>query len=499
VFEDDFCRDRNYFPYLGPHWIVISPGTTGEEDEYPGWSWWIDLAACPDPPGYLIEDGNPGAILLCRDRIPKGENNQEGGGWSRWMLASYKVFGAKVGDTYSLILDWHWTCLAGGNYRYLEYSVEFTSSSTVELNLLVVDNDGETVLESCTLTGQQDPGENGIDFTLLGCVSHGAFSGFYGNDTIVADAVVTDLLAVEGCDPEGGWRAGIKHKCDRPVVFSYWYLTQLNDDRDDCVGCGFCDCDRSAIEEGDTSEVAPNLMLTFIAESEGETENDCSGLNGLTLLLKGTGCTPTSWVAYIAGDCWPCLKPIHVADLGLGADYVFKFELKCGGDTCGPGDPNFFDGFILQVSVTQNIASTSSQSYLCPTKPWVFLDGYSCDDYGGVVYEADEEVVPCPTGFPFDVSLNAQESTCKPLLLVFDYAGTMTLNLGFVFFEDPLEGCAGEDCEPCCHPCTFIPSVIEEPEMPPGPAYRVCQLDFRAIITEAPGEMEDPCPYTPSY
>jgi hypothetical protein len=205
---DDFCRDTNYFPKLGPHWRIVSPSVAGiKEDEPPYWPWWIFTADCPDfPPGYLIEDGHPGATLICADAIPRGpENPDKSDPYSHHMAAFINVIADEDGDEYSLLVDY--CCNDAGGYDYLEFRYTRVNSGTVSLKLLSYINGSETTLRECVIT---EVTLLGAGFSLQACLSKGLFTGYYGSEHITVIHSGLSRGHVPDCRFPA-YHAGIRH------------------------------------------------------------------------------------------------------------------------------------------------------------------------------------------------------------------------------------------------------------------------------------------------
>ncbi len=477
---------------LGTHWQILSPLPPPET--------WTSGFSTTTNSCALTETGTPGATIMDTDRVPKGPLNDEAGAFSRWMKASVSIWDDSInGDVYSILLDLHWHCYNGGDYNYLEFRRTRVDADHIKLELYSYINGVETQLQECTIASQATTGW----FTMEACVSKGYF---YGDQGLIVHETVNTSTSLpptsgnsvsasstsSGSEPcDEGYYAAIRHNNSHEVNFKGWLLTQLDDDVAICPQCGVCMCDRSEYDPDDISTVPAKLLLTFI-----DVSDDCPGLAGISVKLTSPQCNPTYWQCLLEDDCIPCLRPINVQDLGLGEDYCFVFNLSCGGSLCSPSDPNYWNGFTLSMGWSVGNATVPRNSYMCPMHPfWPRLPLY-CET---ATFNVNDDVVPCPNEYesPSYLTANPNESTCRPLMLVFDYEGDLHADVGppgKQTTEDPLplDEC-GEDCEPCCNPCTFTPSVLDPESGMWLQATRDCHVKFRVLITEFPEGEPDPC------
>lgn len=414
------CRTK-----LGPHWRIkypIPPPTT----------WWIGLVLRGyDEYCVLVEEGNPGAFLLCVDAIPKGpDNHEDPGAYSHFMAATVIIGaygGMQVGDSYGLILDYVENETEG--VCYFEIRATQTDATHALIEVFKITGETEVLLDDCEFLNSIH--EDVIGFTINGCISHGylyaTVSGLSSETLAIKDPSIPAESVVNP-----GWRAGFKHYINgRYVLTDAWLLTEVwDDDSVNCQSCGICACDNSDSETEDYKEpISRNLTAVLVADPDGE----CSALDGLTADLNAGSCgtSGTSWTGYIENGC---LAPF---DDG-GSHYQLDLQLDC--------------------------PPAGMENALTEFKLWVNVSTYPCACTG-------------PTGLEvLELHPNEEESTCDPFTLVFDVSYTVDNTFG---------GAAiGSGCQDGCTPCGGHPSGFPPYDCSTVYPGEIKTVSYKIVITE---------------
>jgi hypothetical protein len=341
------------------------------------------------------------------------------------MFARVAVLYAEPGDVYSILLDYV------NNENYLE--ARYTSvSNGITMGLYSMMGGVETLLKECTVVGTN------IIEQLSACVSEGIFS-----------ASLTDVITIEApdisCDPESpcGYHGAIRHSNSHASFFTDWYITQLYDDnRAECPRCGFCTCQETP--EDDVILLPQRLLLTIVMDDpEG-----CTSLDGQSIILTSISeCTAqTIWEGSVE-DLGSCLSPFLRQEGESGVNYRFHATLECASSLLEPGE------------------------MLKPANRILWLN-----DANGLYSAIRQE---CSGIEPNMRLLSTAESTCDPMLWVFEYeADIVCYNYGpyEVTYCNP-----DLNYESCCQCCNAHYDPVD-PERPPN----ICHIKFKVIITEAP-------------
>jgi hypothetical protein len=447
-----------------------------------------------------MEDGHPGAIIINTDRVPAGPKNRNSGSFSKYMKAGYTVYYDQIGDSYSLLLDFQ-QCRDGEGYDYFEFKYTRVSVGEATLQWLAVMGGTTTVLKTCTVTdGLQDVGTH---FEIYGCYTGDMLYG-----VVPCGTIIVDLLDVEGfsvgdmggydCDKEAGWHAGIKHGNSHQCYFSYWFIEQTIDDRDDCNGCNWCFCNFSPFsqEEDRNVVIPPKLLLTFT-----DAGGACADLDGASMLLTGKGCSPGEWTGWILNNCHACLSPYHAND--YTEDFCLQATLQCS-DVCEPIDEGYYERALrlylayhqptpYGVSASPGHAVINSSCYASP-----FYIGQGAATF----VDSPDMIDDCVYGLlgPYNgpglLRVKLEESTCRPILFKFAYGGTLN-NVGCSINQQTGEDytdtyCTQNDGEvPCCYPATK--TIYYDEDLFIWVCEVTTSVAFSILITEAPKDYIDPC------
>jgi len=378
----------------------------------------------------LIEDGNPGAFLLCQDTVPLGPDTEEdygAGNNSPNMFASIEILTApELGDSLFLRI-----CYAENSegISYLEYEWTRTMANRVEVQLYAVTNGVRASLAG--LTGDCDLGEyyDAWDqFVLSACYSDGSFRG--GSDIPILPQVVPwggHVRAFVGYPASGspmtGWRAGFGHNNDSPCAFGTFVLSQHYVDDHTCIDCGECYCWKEGMEEPVVPAVE-SLSLTA-------TFTGCGGLDGKTVALNAEKCGSGGGRMGVARG-WGFWEP-HVDEFDRLVAYIVSVGCVDHGE--GPGPEMSGPWPMTLNAAAAGVIVWNSDLFGPPPAGAV---------EGQLIYGITCACVR-NSGYPESLSLLwvEESSSCEPLVLEFVAPG--------YHLENPCEPPMGltHDCFPC--------------------------------------------------
>jgi hypothetical protein len=419
------CRTK-----LGPHWRDVSPNL-----EPTSWNIFTLLeGGC-----VLVEDGNPGAFLLCQDAVPIGPDTEEnyGGSYSPNMFAAAQVLStASAGDKYFLRL-----CYTEGTagISYLEYEWTWTGT-LIEQRLYKVTNGTREELASLAGLCAYDAPDPPSNILLTACYNEGAFRGG-GGSIPQPDAVEPwggEIRAFVGYPEQGGalpgWRAGFGHEASHYVIFGPWMITQLHPDDHSCPDCGECYCYRDPA--GSEEPEGPVVPAIRTIELTATFTSSCPGLDGKTVTLKSKKCaveagSGSGHTGVARG--WGFWEP-HVDEFGVLRAYIVATGCQDHGG--GPG-PEMSGPWSLGLN---NAGSGLMvwDSELFGEPPPGAVEGQAIYGIGCACIQGTG---PIPT--PLTLLWDEEESSCDPLILVFPSTG--------YHLEAPLDPptAVPNDCWPC--------------------------------------------------
>lgn len=271
----------------------------------------------------LVEEGTPGARVICQERVPKGPDSETPGPWSHYMHVSIAVHDEQVGDSYSLL----------GQYKdhlnYIEGRYTRLAAGKARIELYSVTGGNSTLLDSNDEFYLSDPDRNPRWLSL--CITEKSMI-FDMDDTSMC-FVVADTVII----PDGHL-SGISHGNSHESAFDHWTLNKDWADDHKCSQCPDCRC----------SDVLLPRELQAVYRAEG----DCGILDGITVPLKTALCGADQkggphyqWDGVVDSGCLALAEPrLSLVCPGSAADITeWKLIISESGkypyDACISGTP----------------------------------------------------------------------------------------------------------------------------------------------------------------